>query len=566
MHVIDWLIVVVYLGYVVYDGMRRSKGTHELEGYFLANRSLPWWVVGLSVMATQLSAITLIGTTGQGATDGMRFVQFYFGLPLAMIVLSVTLVPFLHRSNVFTAYEYLERRFDGRTRTLTSFLFLMSRGMSCGVIISAPALILSVIFGWNLTAAVAMIGLPTVLYTMIGGVQGVAWADVKQMVIIVLGLLVMIGAVLAGLPDGIGFGDALGLAGATGRMQTFDFRFDVTQTYTFWSGLIGGFFLMMAYFGTDQSQVQRYLTARSADEARSSLFMSAYWKIPLQAAVLLLGVLIFVYYLFTAPPLLFNTAQESQVRASDQSEAFVELERRFEESFERRRAAAESVAAARASGDAERLRSSLIAFQDRNAELDSVRRSALDMAGRVTGQNPRDVNYVVPRFVVNEMPIGLPGIFIAAVLAAAMSSVAAELNALSTATVIDFYKRRMRPEATDAHYLKVSKLATGFWGLFACLIAVYAVALGSLIEVVNRFGSFFYGSILGVFLLAMIRGASGRGAFYGLFAGMAAVGAVNFLAPSVSFLWHNVVGAGTVVVVGLLLSLTGRRERELVGV
>ncbi|MGH7554570.1 MAG: sodium:solute symporter family transporter, partial [Longimicrobiales bacterium] len=299
---------------------------------------------------------------------------------------------------------------------------------------------------------------------------------------------------------------------------------------------------------------------------RSSLFMSAYWKIPLQAAVLLLGILIFVYYLFTAPPLLFNTAQESRVRASDQSEAFVELERRFDESFARRRAAAESLAAARASGDEERQRSSLSAFRERNAELDSVRRGALELVGRVTGQNPRDVNYIVPRFVVNEMPIGLPGIFIAAVLAAAMSSIAAELNSLSTASVIDFYKRRIRPEATDAHYLNVSKLATAFWGLFACIVAVYAVALGSLIEVVNRFGSFFYGSILGVFLLAMIPGSTGRGAFYGLFAGMTAVGAVNFLAPSVSFLWHNVIGAGAVVAVGLLLSLTGRRERELVGV
>ncbi|MGH7552918.1 MAG: sodium:solute symporter family transporter, partial [Longimicrobiales bacterium] len=247
MHVIDWLIVVVYLVYVVYDGTRRSKGTHEIEGYFLANRSLPWWVVGLSVMATQLSAITLIGTTGQGATDGMRFIQFYFGLPLAMIVLSVTLVPFLHRSRVFTAYEYLERRFDGRTRTLTSFLFLLSRGMSCGVIISAPALILSVIFGWNLTAAVAMIGVPTVLYTMIGGVQAVTWTDVKQMVIIVAGLVAAVVVLLLGLPDGVSVGDSLRLAGATGRLNSIDFTFDLNQTYTFWSGMVGGLFLMLSY-------------------------------------------------------------------------------------------------------------------------------------------------------------------------------------------------------------------------------------------------------------------------------------------------------------------------------
>ncbi len=565
MHAVDWLIVIVYLGYVVYDGTRRAKGTREIEGYFLANRSLQWWVAGLSVMATQLSAITLIGTTGQGATDGLRFIQFYFGLPLAMIVLSLTLVPLLHRSKVFTAYEYLEQRFDGRTRTLTSLLFLLSRGMSCGVIISAPALILSVVFGWNLTAAVAMIGLPTVIYTMIGGVTGVAWTDVKQMVIIVLGVLLIVAAVIAGLPNGVGLSDALAIGGAAGRLQAFDFRFDVTQTYTFWSGLIGGFFLMMAYFGTDQSQVQRYLTARSEDAARRSLLMSAYWKIPLQVVILLLGVLIFVYYQFAKPPLLFNPAHASQVQSSADAGAYAVLERGYEDAFERRRSAAESITVARASGDEERLQESLTAFRARNAELDSVRRSALALAGRVTGENPRDVNYQVPWFVVNELPIGLPGIFIAAVLAAAMSSIAAELNSLSTATVIDFYKRRIRPEGTDAHYLLVSRLATGFWGIFACMVAVYAVALGSLIEVVNRFGSFFYGSILGVFLLAMIRGSTGRGAFYGLFTGMATVAAVNFLAPSVSFLWHNVIGAGAVVAVGMLLSLTRRRERELVG-
>ncbi len=545
MHPLNWIIVVAYLAYVVVDGIRRSKGTHEIEGYFLANRSLPWWAVGLSVMATQLSAITMIGTTGQGATDGIRFIQFYFGLPLAMVILGVTLVPFLHGARVFTAYEYLERRFDAKTRSLTSFLFLLSRGMSAGTIIAAPAVVFSAVFGWPLAWSVALIGVPTVIYTMIGGVQAVTWADVKQMVLIVAALVAVVVVLLVQLP--VAPGEALRIAGATERLQVFDFSFDVTKTYTFWSGVLGGTFLMLSYFGTDQSQVQRYLTARSVDEARSSLLMSAYWKIPLQALVLLVGVLVFVFYLFQAPPLLYNPAHERSVRQAVPEE-FAALEARFGQAFATRDVAARALADTRDDGDR-------TAFLASEAEVTAVRAEALAMAQRVTGESPRDVNYIIPRFVLDHLPLGLVGIFIAAVMAAAMSSIAAELNSLSTATVIDFYRRWVRPEASDAHFLTVSKVATGLWGLFACVVATYAATLGSLIEVVNRFGSFFYGSILGVFLLAMVPGTRALGAFVGLLAGMSVVAAVTFGAPSVSFLWHNVIGAATVVVVGVLLSL-----------
>ena len=538
MHWLNWAIVIVYLVYVVWDGLRRSKDTHEIEGYFLANRNLPWWAVGLSVMATQLSAVTMIGTTGQGATDGIRFIQFYLGLPLAMVILGVTLVPFLHGAKVFTAYEYLERRFDPKTRSLTSFLFLLSRGLSCATIIAAPGVVFSAIFGWNMFASVALIGIPTVIYTVVGGVQAVTWADVKQMFLIVGSLVAIVIAILLKLP--VGADEALSLAGAAGRMRAFDFSFDVNQTYTFWSGLIGGTFLMLSYFGTDQSQVQRYLTARSVPEARSSLLMSAYWKIPLQVLVLLIGVLIFVYYLFQAPPMLFNPAHERAVREARPTE-YVALDTRYQAAFNARRDAARA-------GDTE-------AFKARENETNAVRTEALALAGTVTGQPTRDVNYVMPRFILDVLPLGFAGIFIAAVMAAAMSSIAAELNSLSTATVIDFYRRWFKPEASDAHYLRASKIATFFWGLFACVIATYAVSLGSLIEVVNRFGSFFYGSILGVFLLAMIPRAKARGAFVGLIAGMSAVAAVSFGMPSVSFLWHNVIGAVTVVGVGLVLSL-----------
>jgi len=551
---LDWLIVVTYVVYVVWDGLRRVKGTHAIEGYFLANRSLPWWAVGLSVMATQLSAVTMIGTTGQGASDGMRFIQFYFGLPLAMVILAVTLVPFLHGAKVFTAYEFLERRFDAKTRSLTAFLFLLSRSMSCGVIISAPAVVFSAIFGWSMPLAVALFGLPTVIYTMLGGVQAVTWADVKQMVLIVFALLAIVIVLLIRIP--VSPTDALQIAGAAGRLRVFDTSFNVNETYTVWSGLIGGTFLMMSYFGTDQSQVQRYLTARSVDEARSSVLMSAYWKIPLQALVLLVGVLVFVFYQFQTPPLLFNPAHERRVRESDPT-AYAALQSRYTSALAERQTAARNLAASPDGGaEAGAVRQAL---RDREAQITAIRSEALSLAARVTGQPSRDVNYIIPRFVLDYLPVGLAGLFIAGVLAAAMGSVAAELNALATASVIDFYRRWIRPEASDAHFLGVSKLATGLWGIFGCVVAVYAANLGSLIEVVNRFGSFFYGSILGVFLLGMIPWARATPAFIGLIAGMSVVGAVNFGAPSVSFLWHNVIGAVTVVVVGSILSL-GRRE------
>jgi SSS family transporter len=550
-HPVNWLIVGAYLVYVLVDGVRRSKGTDRIEGYFLANRSLPWWVVGLSVMATQLSAVTLIGTTGQGATDGMRFVQFYFGLPLAMVILGVTLVPFLHGSKVFTAYEYLERRFDAKTRSLTSFLFLLSRGMSAGTILAAPGVVFSAVFGVDLVWSVVLIGVPTVLYTMVGGVQAVAWVDVKQMVLIVVALVAVVIVLLVQLP--VSPDNALRIAGATGRLDIFDFSFDINQTYTFWSGLIGGTFLMLSYFGTDQSQVQRYLATRSVDEARTSLLMSAYWKIPLQALVLLVGVLVFVYYLFQPSPLLFNPAHEARVRSAE-SMAYESLEAQYAEAFRSQNAAARAVADARDAGDEMAATVAIDAFRATEAETRVVRGEALAMAERVTGESSQDVNYVIPRFVLHELPIGLAGLFIAAVMAAAMSSIAAELNSLSTATVIDFYRRWFRPSEADDHYLMVSKVATGLWGVFACVVAVYAATLGSLIEVVNRFGSFFYGSILGVFLLAMIPGSRATGAFVGLLVGMGTVAAVTFGAPSVSFLWHNVVGAVTVVAVGVFLS------------
>ncbi len=554
MHPIDWFIIVAYLLWIVYDGLKRAKGTDQIEGYFLAHRSLPWWAVGLSVMATQLSAITLVGTTGQGYSDGVRFVQFYFGLPVAMIILSLTLVPLFHRARVFTAYEYLEQRFDMKTRTLASLLFLVSRGLAVGVIISAPAVVLSIVLGWSLILTVLAIGLPTTLFTMFGGVQAVTWTDVKQMVVIVVAVLAVVVALFMGLPDQVGLDQALHVAGSTGRLMTIDFSFDPNEPYTFWSGMIGGLFLMLGYFGCDQSQVQRYLTARSVDAGRRSLLMSAFAKIPLQMLILLTGVLVFVFYLFNEPPMLFNPVHERQVRASSRAAEYADLETEFHGAFERQRDAADSLVAVRRSA-ATGITDARAAFVASNEELHDVRERAKTLVKDVTGdQAYNDVNYVFPAFVTTQLPVGLVGLMIAAIFAAAVSSISSELNSLSTATVIDVYRRHVKTAATDRHYLAVSKFATGFWGLFACGFALYAANLGSLIEVVNRVGSYFYGSLLGVFVLAVgVRRATARGAFWGLIAGMLVVAAVAYT-TSVSFLWFNVIGASAVVVVGIALS------------
>ena len=563
MHTIDWIVVFAYLVWIVYDGLKRTRDADKLEGYFLANRSLPWWAVGLSVMATQLSAITLVGTTGLGYADGMRFVQFYFGLPVAMVILSVTLVPFFYRARVFTAYEYLERRFDLKTRILATILFLFSRGMSCGVIIAAPAVILSIILGWNLTLTILAIGIPTVLYTMLGGVQAVTWTDVKQMVVIVVAVSATVIILILRLPDGINMGSALKLAGAAGRLNTVDFHFDPHQTYTFWSGMLGGLFLMLSYFGCDQSQVQRYLTAKSVDEGRNSLLMSAYFKIPLQAMILLTGVLVFVFYLFHQPPMLFNRVHAEQIEHSSRAAEYRQLESEFGQAFAERRTASAAIAASDGAGQQQARQD----FQSASTEMRGIRSRAAGLVREVTGDNSYndltgdtptpDVNYVFPTFITTTLPVGLVGLMIAAIFAAAMSSIAAELNSLATVTVMDLYRRLLRPDATDREYLRISRFATAAWGGFACMVAAFAAGLGSLIEVVNRFGSFFYGSLLGVFVLALaFRRTNGHGAFFGLLGGMTVVAIMAFdpATKDISFLWQNPVGVVAVLIVGLTVS------------
>lgn len=552
MHWLDWAIVAAYLIYIVYDGLRLTKKSNEIEGYFLASRSLPWWAVGLSVMATQLSAITLVGTTGQAYSDGMRFIQFYFGLPFAMVILCLTAVPFFYRAKVFTAYEYLERRFDAKTRALTSFLFLISRGLACGVIVAAPSVVLSLVLGWNEVTTILVMGLTTTIYTMFGGVQAVTWTDVKQMVVIFIGLSVILFVIVSQFPAGVSIGEAMQLAGAAGRMKAVDTKFDLNETYTLWSGLIGGLFLMLSYFGCDQSQVQRFLTARSVSEGRTSLLMSAFVKIPMQFLILFIGVMVFVFYQFTQPPMIFKADDRAKV---EQRAEYKQLNAEYSQAYAARQQAALDFSNQQ---NAEAAQQNFVAANDR---MNGIRKRVGDLVKSVTGKSFNDVNYVFPTFVTTYAPAGVIGLIIAAIFAAAMSSISAELASLSTATVIDFYRRHFKTEAPDSHYLNVSKIATGLWGVFACVVALYAGRLGSLIEVVNKFGSYFYGSLLGVFVLAIgTKRATANGAFFGLLAGIATVAAVGNL-TKISFLWYNVVGCAAVVAVGMLISLSDRREK-----
>jgi SSS family transporter len=564
MRFLDWAVVAAYLIYVIWDGIRMTKHSGNVEGYFLASRSLPWWAVGLSVMATQLSAITLVGTTGQGYSDGMRFIQFYYGLPLAMVILCMTAVPFFYRAKVYTAYEYLEKRFDAKTRSLTSFCFLISRGLSLGVVIAAPSVVLSIVLGWDEVTTIFVMGLSTTVYTMIGGVQAVTWTDVKQMCIIFFGLGIVLFIILSSFPADVSVTDGLHLAGATGRLDTIDTSFDLKERYTIWSGLIGGLFLMLAYFGTDQTQVQRFLTAKSVSEGRTSLLMSAFLKIPMQFLVLIIGVMVFVFYQFNTPPMIFHSVESNKAEVARPAE-FQALRAQYDAAHANREQAAVNFVTTRRNADEAATEAAKQSYLQADAQFNASRKNATDFI-KATNDNKsfNDVNYVFPMFIIQNMPAGIIGLIIAAIFAAAMSTISAELNSLATATVIDFYRRHFKTEATDKHYVAVGRTATFFWGIFACIAATYATSLGSLIEVVNRFGSFFYGSLLGVFVLAVaVPRARSRGAFFGLLFGVTFVWIASRF-TDIEFLWFNVIGCLVTVLAGYLISLTVRGENNVI--
>lgn len=550
---LDWGVFALYFAGILSFAYYQSRKNVGVEGYFLANRRMPWFAIGLSVMATQASAITFIGTTGQAFDDGMEFVQVYLGLPLAMVIICILFVPFFYRAKVFTAYEYLERRFDPKTRSLASFLFLLSRGMSAGIILYAPAIVLSVILGWDETLTIVIMAVVTVGYTLMGGITAVMWTDVVQMLLAFLGIFVAMAVLFNALPSGVDVGDVVYVGGIQQMWQSIDLSWDPTNTYTIWSGLIGGMFLALAYFGTDQSQVQRYLTGRSLKESRLGLMLNAFVKVPMQCLILSVGVLLFVFYHFEAPPLIFNSAEVALVQESDRAADFGALEAEHLRVHGLRRDATLELLEARETGAVtETLRASIAQY---DLELRGLRDQSRDVITEVRGTSSNDVNYVFPSYLIEYVPAGVLGLMIAVIFAAAMSSLDSELTALSSATVIDFYKRWWKKDATDEHTLAISRLSTLLWGVFAMAVALRAGQLGSLIEAVNQIGSLFYGSLLGVFLLAfLVKKANGTGAFVGLIAGMLTVLLVS-TTTDISWLWYNVVGAGTVVVLGTLVSV-----------
>ncbi len=551
---VDWAVLGFYLVAIVGFGVFMGRGNRQVDDFFLAGRQMPWWAVGLSVMATQVSAITFVGTTGQAFSKGMSFLVVYFGLPFAMVILCVTLVPFFYRAGVYTAYQYLEKRFDGRTRTLTSLLFLISRGLSVGVTLYAPSLVLSVVLGWSEPATILLMGTTTIAYVVYGGNKSVIWTDVVQMILIWVGVFVCVGVAIAQLPARFGLRDALALAQTAGRLEIIDTSLDPTKPYTLWSGLIGGCFLALAYFGTDQSQVQRYLSGKSLRESKLSLLFNAFLKIPMQFLILLTGVLVFVFYHFHAQPLLWNASDQKALQERAPASVLAPIESRFVAAEGRRKAAAEAFAAARR--DAGRgVEAARVEYRAAEAGVQEARAEAHALIKTIRKEDRYDdTNYVFPTYVLSSLRGGLAGLILAVIFAAAMSTLSGELSSLATASMVDFYQRLGLGPRDEKHDLLVSRGLTAAWGVFAGVVALQAGRLGSAIEVVNRFGSYFYGSILGVFGLAILAPkADGRGAFWGLLTGIVTV-AVVAQTTSVGFLWYNPIGAFTVFVAGLLLS------------
>jgi len=555
MRLLDWIVLGAFVAFSLVFGIVRGRRSRSLSAYVLADRTMPWYAVALSVMATQASAITFVSTTGQGFADGMRFVQFYFGLPIAMVVLCAVAVPVYHRLNVFTAYEYLERRFDPKTRVLVAAIFLVQRGLAASLSLYAPALILSVVLGWEMRVTIWIMGVTVVVYAALGGVKGVNWNDFQQFLIIMVGMVAALGVTLYRLPSDVSIADAVSLAGVMGRLNVVQTAFDWNDRYTLWSGLLGGFFLALSYFGTDQSQVQRYLTARSVGQSRLGLLFNGLAKVPMQFFILFVGVMVFVFYQFVMPPLFFNPQEEARVRAGPRAEDYRRLEAAYESSHEEKRARiGEWLAASRADDDAaeSEARARLLSAQRENA---TIREQAVDLIVESDASaNPNDTNYVFLVFVTRYLPAGLVGLVIVVVFAATMSSTASELTALATCSVVDIYKRHLRPAASDAHFVRVSRLATAGWGLFAIAVSERASRLGTLVEAVNILGSLFYGTVLGVFVLAFaLRRITGTAAFVGALAGEALV-LTLFFTTDISYLWYNVLGTAAVVLAALLWS------------
>jgi SSS family solute:Na+ symporter len=560
---VDWLVLFVTLGAIVGYGLWKTRAGSDMAGYLHGGYRDSWRTIGLSVMATQASAITFLSTPGQAYEDGMRFVQFYFGLPLAMVVLSVAFVPRFYRLRVYTAYEYLEGRFDLKTRQLAAFLFLLQRGLSTGITIYAPAIILSTVLGWSVNLTCVSIGGLVILYTVVGGTRAVSQTQKHQMVVMMAGMVVAFVVIVLRLPPGLSFGHAVHIAGTLGKMNVVDFSPSLGSRYTFWSGLTGGFFLAMAYFGTDQSQVQRYLSGTSITASRLGLLFNGLFKVPMQFLILFVGVMVFVFHQFQPPPIFFNEPQLARAHATPQAPALRALEAADRAAFARKREAIEALDAALDGGAPDQIAQAERRVRDGQAASAELRRQAKQLIARaLPGTDTKDADYVFLSFVMHNLPRGLIGLLLAVVFCAAMSSTASELSALGSTTVVDFYRRSFRKTADDAHYLRAAKLFTAAWGALAVLFATFAALVDNLIQAVNILGSLFYGTILGMFLVAFfLRRVRATPVFVAAILSEALV-VVVFLRTSVGFLWYNVIGCAALVLLALALSGRSRGAQD----
>ena len=551
MREVDWVVLIATLLFITIYGIAKNINNQTTESYVVGNRDMKWWAICISIMTTQASAVTFISTPGQGFEDGMRFVQFYFGLPIAMIVLSVFFVPLYYKMRVSTAYEFLETRFDLKTRTVTSLLFLTQRAMGAGLTIYAPAIVLSVLLGWDLKWTIVALSILTISYTTFGGYKAVAQTQQFQMLVIFLGLFLTFIILLNSLPDGIGLSQSLAIAGQTGKMNLVDFKVDLSDRYNFWSGVIGGFFLFMSYFGTDQSQVGRYLSGASLRESRLGLFFNGILKIPMQFFILLLGVLVFVFYIYNKPPIHFNPVNIAIVEKSEEAPQWNKLKDEYNFLFyERQREYNNVLEYPEAKSDK---------IQTIEKKLGLMRSNADSLIKKVDPNlDTNDKDYVFISYVLSYLPVGMVGLLIAVIFSSSMSSKASELNALASTTVVDLYKRSIRRNKDDKHYLRATKFATVLWGLLAMAFAMFCSLFENLIQAVNIVGSLFYGAVLGVFAVAFFfKKIGGTAVFWAAILSEVVILTLYLLGEkgiiNIAFLWYNLIGCVLVIILGAIL-------------
>ncbi len=565
MSITDWIVLCGTLAFIIIYGIWKTKGSKNIED-FLLSRTMPWYTICLSIMGTQASAITFLSTPGQAYDDGMRFIQFYYGLPIAMVIIAITAVPLYAKMNVYTAYEYLEGRFDFKTRTLAALLFLIQRGVSTGITIYAPSIILSTILGWDLNSTNVIIGSLVILYTVTGGTKAVSVTQQQQMTVMMGGIILAGIVIIYKLPSDISLYESVQVAGKLGKMNLVDFSFQPNDRYNFWSGITGGMFLALSYFGTDQSQVGRYLSGKSITESRMGLLFNGLLKIPMQFIILFIGLLVFVFYQFHQAPVFFNKTELARAQKSVYAGELKTLEEKYDQNFIRKKEEVNTLVTALKADDQQAIDNSQDKLLSIKNEEQSIRNDVKKIILKASPEaETKDVDFVFITFIMTQMPQGLVGLLIAVILCAAMSSTASALNALASTTCVDIYKRSINPHASERHYLKASRVLTVVWGLLTILFALFASLVDNLIQAVNILGSLFYGTILGIFLCAFyFKYIKSNAVFIAALIAQISIFLLYFYSD-IAFLWYNLIGPIIVIVAGYIvqLFLSGKEQTEI---